>query len=233
MSDKRQKGVPYGYSTTATSTGGAGKGIYVIGAVVALVVLAGIVALVVSSEGGGEDQIEAVQEQGPMDAEGAALPPYPADAGLVADPGTDPAVGMAAPALSGEDFGGNGVPIEPGNGTPKVLVFAAHWCPHCQKEIPLIQDWIDEGNLPEGVEIVLVNTGVKASENNYPPSEWLSSVGWSETIVLDDPDQTASQAYGLGGYPYMVFIDGEGKVVQRASGELPIDQFAGFVEALV
>ena len=31
MSDKRQKGVPYGYSSTPTSSGGSRTGLYVIG----------------------------------------------------------------------------------------------------------------------------------------------------------------------------------------------------------
>jgi thiol-disulfide isomerase/thioredoxin len=231
MSDKKPKGVPYGYSTTPDS-GGSRTGLYVVAGVVALVVIAGIVALVMSSEGGDSTAEDAVQEQGTVEVVGESLPEYPADAGLFADPSTDPAVGMTPPTLEGQDFQGEPVSIEPGNGGPMVVVFAAHWCPHCQKEIPEIQDWIDEGSLPEDVQVNLVSTGVQADQNNYPPSDWLASVGWSEQVLLDNPDQTAAQAYGLSGYPYMVFIDADGKVVQRASGELPIDQFDDFVGQL-
>ena len=81
------------------------------------------------------------------------------------------------PTLTGEGFDGEPVTIEPGGGTPMVVVFAAHWCPHCQAEIPIIQDWIDEGNLPEDVQVNLVSTGVQADQNNYPPSEWLAQEG--------------------------------------------------------
>ena len=230
MSDKRPKGVPYGYSSTPDSSGGSRTGLYVIGAVVALVVVAGIVALVMTSESGDDNAAaDAVQEQGSVVVSGEPLPEYPADGGLFADPATDPAVGMTPPTLTGQDFQGQDVTIEPGGGTPMVVVFAAHWCPHCQKEIPLIQDWIDEGKLPDDVQVNLISTNVQADQNNYPPSDWLSSVGWSEQILLDNPDQSAAQAYGLTGYPYMVFVDADGKVVQRASGELPIDQFGDFV----
>jgi thiol-disulfide isomerase/thioredoxin len=202
----------------------------VIGAVVALVVIAGIVALVMTSESSDDNAAaDAVQEQGSVVVSGESLPEYPADGGLFADPATDPAVGMTPPTLTGQDFQGQDVTIEPGGGTPMVVVFAAHWCPHCQKEIPLIQDWIDEGKLPDDVQVNLISTNVQADQNNYPPSDWLSSVGWSEQILLDNPDQSAAQAYGLTGYPYMVFVDADGKVVQRASGELPIDQFGDFV----
>jgi thiol-disulfide isomerase/thioredoxin len=228
MSDKRLKGVPYGYSSTPEK-GSSRTGMIVIGVVVALVVIAGVVALVVTSEGGDDAAADAVQEQGTVEVSGDSLPEYPADGGLAADPATDPAVGMTPPTLSGQDFAGEPVSIDPANG-PMVVVFAAHWCPHCQKEIPLIQDWIDEGNLPEGVQVNLVSTGVQANQNNYPPSEWLAQEGWSEQVLLDNPDQTAAQVYGLSGYPYLVFVDGDGAVTQRASGELPIEQFGQFVD---
>lgn len=230
MSDKRPKGVPYGYSSTPETGGGSRTGLYVIGGVVLLVVVIGIVALVMTSEGGDSGE-EATQEQATVTVSGDALPEYPADGGLFADPATDPAVGMTPPTLTGQDFQGEPVEIEPGT-APMVVIFAAHWCPHCQKEIPLIQDWIESGELPEDVQVNLVSTSVKADQNNYPPSEWLSSVGWSEQILLDNPDQAAAQAYGLTGFPYMVFVGADGKVVQRASGELPIDQFGSFVQEL-
>lgn len=230
MTDKRTKGVPYGYSSTPESSGGSRTGLYVVGAVVLVVVVAGIVAMVMSSEDGGSGSVEKVtQEQGTVTVEGEALPEYPADAGLFADPATDPAVGKTPPTLTGQDFGGGSSTIVPG-GSPMIVIFAAHWCPHCQKEIPLIQEWIDGDNLPDGVQVHLVSTGVKADQNNYPPSDWLSTVGWSEQIMLDNPDQSAAQAYGLTGYPYLVFVGADGKVVQRASGELPIEQFATFAD---
>jgi cytochrome c biogenesis protein CcmG/thiol:disulfide interchange protein DsbE len=225
MSAKRP---PYGYSSTPEPSGGSRKGLYVIGGVVLLVVIAGIVAMVMTSEGGGSDE-EATQEQATVTVTGDALPEYPAGAGLFADPATDPAVGMTPPTLKGQDFQGEAVTIEPGT-SPMVVIFAAHWCPHCQKEIPLIQEWIDSGELPDDVQVNLVSTAVKADQNNYPPSAWLSSVGWSGQILLDNPDQSAGQAYGLTGYPYIVFVGADGKVVQRASGELPIEQFATFVD---
>ena len=110
--------------------------------------------------------------------------------------------------------------IDPTDGTPQVVVFAAHWCPHCQKEIPLIQEWIDEGSQPEGVEISLVSTSARADGPEYPPSEWLSGADWSSTVLLDNADQSAATAYGLTGFPYMVFIGADGTVTQRAVGRV-------------
>lgn len=228
MSDKKPKGVPYGYSNAPEKSAGPRTGAVVIGIAVAVVVVAGIVAMVLTSESDKGTEIDAKQEQAAVAVTGESLPDYPADGGTAADPATDPAVGLTPPTLTGQSFDGSGVTIEPGS-EPMVVIFAAHWCPHCQKEVPLIQDWIDDGNLPEGVQVNMVSTSVQADGTNYPPSGWLSDVGWSEQILLDNPDSTAASAWGLTGYPYMVFVDGEGKVVQRASGELPIGQFEEFV----
>lgn len=232
MGGTRQKGVPYGYpSTPSGSPRQSRTGLYVIAAVVLLVVVAGVAALVMTSEGG-PDAEPATQEQAAVEVSGEPLPDYPRDGRLSLDPADDPAVGMTAPTLDGENFQGEPVAIEPGGGTPVIVIFAVHWCPHCQDEIPIISEWIEQGRLPKGVDVALVSTGVDASRNNYPPSDWLASVGWSRPILLDDPDQTAGRAYGMTSFPYMVFIDGDGTVVHRASGELPIEQFGEFADRL-
>ena len=54
------------------------------------------------------------------------------------NPNSDPAVGLAAPEVSGTDFTGRATAIK-ADGRPKVVIFLAHWCPHCQAEVPLIQ----------------------------------------------------------------------------------------------
>jgi cytochrome c biogenesis protein CcmG/thiol:disulfide interchange protein DsbE len=144
----------------------------------------------------------------------------------------DRAVGMTAPKIEGETFDGSKVTIDPADGTPKVIVFIAHWCPHCQAEVPLIQEWIDEGNLPEGVEIVFVSTAVTNQRPNYPPSAWVEDEGLTSVVVLDDEQSGAASDYGLTSFPYFVMTNGEGKVVARGSGEIPMSQFGAAVDAL-
>jgi hypothetical protein len=48
--------------------------------------------------------------------------------------------------------------------------------------------------------------------------------------MADSPDNTAAQAYGLPGYPYLVLLDANGKVTARNSGEMTIDQINSFVK---
>ena len=56
--------------------------------------------------------------------------------------------------------------------------FVAHWCPHCQAEVPRIVALAEQGRLPEGVDVAAVSTAVDATAPNYPPSAWLDRVGW-------------------------------------------------------
>lgn len=143
-------------------------------------------------------------------ASGDTLPPY--------QQGADSAVGSKAPEITGETFDGESVTITPGDGTPKAISFLAHWCPHCQREMPTVVDWADNGGLPEGVELIGVATGIDRNRPNFPPQDWFENEGWPGSNVVDG-DNSVARTYGLSNYPYWVLVDGEGNVVQRWSGE--------------
>ena len=136
----------------------------------------------------------------------------------------DPAVGMAMPEVQGKTFDGEPLAIE-NNGKPKVLLFVAHWCPHCQKEIPLLKEHFDSTPIPDGVEIITVSTAAQPGAENYPPSEWLEREGWAAPTIEDDEDNSIAAKFGLKSFPYFVSVDADGKVVERSSGELTTDQF--------
>ena len=46
----------------------------------------------------------------------------------------------------------------------------------------------------------------------------------------DRGDGTAGQAFGLSSYPFFVAIDGSGKVVARATGEITVDAFEALID---
>jgi thiol-disulfide isomerase/thioredoxin len=209
-----------------------GKLIWIVVGIV--VVVAGVAALLVarnSTESDAGDQTASVQvgssdeatETSLGEQPSQALPPFDAN---VAD---DPAVGMTIPTVDGVDFEGEAVSIAPG-GDAKVLLFVAHWCPHCQREVPRIQAYLDENPLPEGVELITVSTGVRPDGDNYPPSEWLAREGWQAPVLVDDDQGTVAATYGLSAFPYFVAVDSDGKVVARASGELSTEDFAALVD---
>lgn len=154
---------------------------------------------------------------------GTPLPTY-------ANVAPDPAVGLSAPRVDGHDYAGQPVSIAP-SGRTTMVVFAAHWCAHCQREIPLLQAWVDDGGLPAGVDIVTVSTGVDPARPNYPPEDWFSREGWTAPIIVD-PTNSVAAAYGLASYPYFVILDGSGKVVSRLIGEIPTADLERLLQAV-
>jgi cytochrome c biogenesis protein CcmG, thiol:disulfide interchange protein DsbE len=186
----------------------------VVAVVVALVLVAGLVAWLVTRSSGNGDAAEA-PVFGEVSIEGEALPVLPEGA----DPSTDPAVGTVAPVATGADFIGQPVTLESG-GQPTVLLFLAHWCPHCQREVPAMQEWLDGGGLPEGTQVLSVATAQDSTLPNFPPAAWLEEEGWTPPVLVDDESSTAATAFGLRGFPFWVFLDSAGNVAARASGEI-------------
>jgi thiol-disulfide isomerase/thioredoxin len=146
--------------------------------------------------------------------------------------GLDSAVGTPAPTVTGTSVSGEDLTIAPGDGTPKAIVFLAHWCPHCQREVPVVTQWIEDGNVPDGVEVVSVATGIDRNRPNFPPQDWLQREDWPVPTIVDG-NSAAGRAYGLTTYPYWVLVDGEGSVVQRWGGETTPEQLSERIGALV
>jgi cytochrome c biogenesis protein CcmG, thiol:disulfide interchange protein DsbE len=203
----------------------------VVAAIAAAVLVALVAALVV---GGGDDGGDGtatgtdggtatVPDDSPVTVTGTDLPPFDGDA-------ADPAVGTPMPTLQGTALDGSSLTI-PTAGRPTMIVFLAHWCPHCQAEVPVVQDWVDGGGLPAGVDLVSVSTAVDPARPNYPPSEWLAREGWTAPVLVDG-DEAALAAAGLSAFPFFVAVDADGNVVQRTSGELTESQLSDVADGL-
>ncbi|MGE3618924.1 MAG: TlpA family protein disulfide reductase [Acidimicrobiia bacterium] len=178
------------------------------GAVLAVVVVIGI-AIAAAGSGGDDDDRPVF---GPVTVEGTALTPLP-------DAGADPAEGQVAPTLTGRSPDGDRVGLG-GQGEPTLVAFLAHWCPHCQAELPVLVDLADDGAF-EGIRTVAVLTGTNPDAPNFPPASWLDREGWDGDVLLDNDAQAAARAYGLTSYPLLVALDADGNVVGRMSGEQP------------
>ena len=80
----------------------------------------------------------------------------------LADDGDDPAIGETPPTLQGYSFDGTPITIGPdsGDGKATMVVFLAHWCPHCNREVPRLVQWYEkDGGVPDDLNIVGVSTG--------------------------------------------------------------------------
>lgn len=191
-------------------------------AVAALVVVVGIV-VALAGDPSTSNSRDKTTAYGTVVIEGASLPAFQSTS-------EDAAAGATPPLVEGVDSAGQPVSIGGGRGSqPTMIVFLAHWCPHCQRELPLLVKMMAGGDLA-GLRIVAVLTGTSADRPNFPPQAWLDREGWKDEVLLDDESSAAAQSYGLSSYPYLVFLDAEGKVVARASGELPAADIRALAE---
>src|SRR5687768_10216733 len=122
----------------------------------------------------------------PVTVSGPALVP-------LSDRASDVAVGSRLPDIAGEDLAGAPISIGPADG-PMVIVVLAHWCPHCQAEVPALVDYLASTGVPDDVRIVGVSTAIDAVRPNYPPSAWLEREGWTVPTLVDDASSSALSA---------------------------------------
>ncbi len=184
---------------------------FIIAGIILLVVgLAIAIGVTLSSE-----PVAAGLPEGETTINGEALPQY---AGESDD---NIAVGLPGPLFSGPNQNSEIVSLEK-NGNAKALLFLAHWCPHCQNELPAVQEVINLMGVPDGVDVIAIATSIDRGRENYPPQDWLAREGWSETQIYD-LDKKIATSYGLTSFPYWVFLDKDLNVIARRAGNLPGD----------
>ena len=152
------------------------------------------------------------------------LPDYP-------DSGTDPAIGMRLPTLQGVGLDGSSMTIS-ADGRAKAIIVLAHWCPHCQAEVPRIVAWLADNPVPAGVDIVGISTAIDPTRPNYPPSAWLEREGWQQPTLVDDANSTGYGALGGTAFPGWVFVTVDGSVHLRTTGELDTAEFGTILEEI-
>ena len=211
------------------SNSSSGRGKFIVGAIIAIVI-GGAAIVAISSSGSKSDTATgAVSEFSDITVTGDALPAFDSVSTAI-----DTAIGMPAPVISGKGFTGTSITTE-GTGTPMLVVFLAHWCPHCQREVPLLVQWEKDGKTPTGIDVIAVATGTDPANPNYPPSEWLAREQFPALwpVIADSKDKAAANAFGLSGYPYFVLVDAQGNVFKRASGEVAMDDLTAMINQMI
>ena len=184
----------------------------------AVVVSAALAAIALSGPG------EIAEPAAQVSIAGQPLPEYPGSA-------ADPAVGQPMPTLSGVGLDGRQISIGPDDG-PMAVVVLAHWCTHCQAELPRIVQFIQQGGVPGGVAVVGLSTGIDAVRPNYPPSAWFDREAWQQPTLIDDAGSRALGALGMSSFPGFVFVDGQGRVALRLTGEIGPEAFGAALASL-
>lgn len=211
----------------------------VVGAIVLVAILAGAAVLLAGGDDGESNGVLApgettrptygpdVQQNRPVDVSGDPLP------SLDQVTAQDTALGMATPVITGATFDGNAMTIGGPTDVPTLYVFLAHWCPHCNDEIPELVELNARRGLPDGMNVVAISTAVDKTAPNYPPSEWIVDKDWpAEWPVMADSDASTSFVVNGGsGFPYLMVADADGTVLARASGTKSAEDLATWVRA--
>jgi thiol-disulfide isomerase/thioredoxin len=138
----------------------------------------------------------------------------------------DPAVanGIVLGSVTGTDYyTGDEATFSPDDGKARVWMVWAHWCPHCQAELPEVADWYsaNAGIFPN-TELVSVTTSIDPSRGN-PLEPYLDESAFPFPVLVD-PDYRLASQFGTSAFPYWVVTASDGTVLLRIAGRVGLAQ---------
>jgi thiol-disulfide isomerase/thioredoxin len=123
-----------------------------------------------------------------------------------------PKVGTKAPPLRLEGYRGK-PPTVLATGRPHLLFFWATWCTICKSALPEVEAFARE----RGTTVVAITDEDRSRLDPFfaaPPA------GFPPLVAIDE-ERTTFGAYGVGGLPTFVLVDGKGVVRGSATGYAP------------
>jgi thiol-disulfide isomerase/thioredoxin len=138
--------------------------------------------------------------------------------------GPDPAVGLALTEVEGPDaYTDAMLTFDPADGTKRVWMVWAHWCPYCQEELPELNAWWPEASSSyPNTEFVTVTTSMDPTRGNAL-EPYLESSQFLFPVVVDTDTKIAGQ-FGVNAFPFWLVTDGDGTVLFRSAGALGMDR---------
>lgn len=132
------------------------------------------------------------------------------------------AVGQKAPDFSVSTTEGP-FTLSKSESKPTLLEVFASWCPHCQREVKVIDPLYDE--YKDKINFVAVNGDARGIDGVSPETQadvidWKQKFGVNYPVAFD-PDLTVAHEYLQSGFPTVVLIGTDGTVEAVRDGEIP------------
>lgn len=127
------------------------------------------------------------------------------------------------PEIHGVSILGKPFKIE-NDGRNKIILFLAHWCPHCQTEVDTFGSWIKSRGLPKDIDFYAIATANNPSQQNYPPETWLLNENWEIPTIKDTPSDNIAQLFGVTSFPFWALVDSENRLLTRLTGTFEMDE---------
>jgi thiol-disulfide isomerase/thioredoxin len=138
------------------------------------------------------------------------------------DEGLFPA-GDKAPSFTAESVtGGGSVSVGEGGAPATMLVFFATWCPHCQREAPVLSELESQY---DGLRMIMV--GIDGEDNPHKVREFVERYDIESPAVYEP---SLGTDYRVSGYPTVYVLNKENEVIGAHSGEAPRGVYGGWIE---
>lgn len=109
---------------------------------------------------------------------------------------------------------------------PTLLVFWAPWCPHCQKELPILEQIWQDPKTKEKINIIAVRVFYKSSKPTI-----INDDDFSFPIIL--AGQAIGEEYNISAVPTLIFVDKDFKIRERTEGALSKEELIRKINYLV
>lgn len=129
-------------------------------------------------------------------------------------------VGMAQaqlPAVTLKTIDGHTVRTDTlrNDGKPFIIDFFATWCKPCNRELDAINEVYEDWQEETGVKIYAISVDQAHNINKVKPL--VDNHGWTYDVILDT-NMEFQKALGIQMIPYVLIVDGTGKIVYRHNG---------------
>jgi cytochrome c biogenesis protein CcmG/thiol:disulfide interchange protein DsbE len=132
------------------------------------------------------------------------------------------AVGQKAPEFAVSTTNGP-FDLAAAGGKPTLLEIFASWCPHCQREVPIL-DKID-ASYKGKIHFVAVAGSPYGQDSSTPETQadvvsFMTKYNVTYPVAFD-PNLDVAGKYLQGGFPTLVLIGGDGTIESIRDGEIP------------